>query len=72
MDLLRNRTNLTDTFKKLREPAVAFQKAAIAKERELIASIQPTENSLKAMEDEIDARRLRRKDFGPLADLVGK
>lgn len=58
--LLRDaRVNITKRGKELRSDALAFQKAVIEKERELIAIIEPEEERLKAIEEEVKAKKLR-------------
>ena len=53
------RVTITRRGKELREDALAFQKAVITKEKELIAIIEPEEERLKAIEDE--AKRLKER-----------
>lgn len=53
------RVAITKRGKELREDALKFQKAVIAKEKELIAIIEPEEDRLKAIEEEVKQRKLR-------------
>ena len=46
------RVKIKKTGKKLREEALAYQKAVIAKEKELVAIIEPEEDRLEAIEEE--------------------
>lgn len=46
------RTTITKTGKEFRAEALAFQKAVIAKEKELLELVTPEEDRLKAVEDE--------------------
>ena len=55
------RTSITRMGKDLREDAVAFQKAVIVKEKELLAIIEPEENRLEQLEEEA-ARTQERED----------
>ena len=48
MDLVRTRREINKTGKELRAEAIAFQKAVIDKEKELIGIISPVEDDLKA------------------------
>lgn len=56
ISLMKARTKITKIGKELREEAVAFQKAVIAKEKELIGIIEPEEDRLSKIED--DAKRI--------------
>lgn len=47
------RTTITKTGKEFRAEALAFQKAVIAKEKELLEIITPEEDRLKAVEEEV-------------------
>ncbi len=53
------RVSITKKGKELREGALAFQKAVIAKEKELIAIIEPEEERLKAIEEEVKVKKIR-------------
>lgn len=66
MVLRDTRTNLQKTGKMLRADALKFQKAVIEKEKELIALIEPTENKLEKIQDEIDEQKERAKRVGDL------
>lgn len=55
------RIAITKKGKELREDAVAFQKAVIAKEKELVEIITPEEDRLKAIEDEVKAEELKKE-----------
>lgn len=58
--LLRDaRLKITKRGKELREEAVAFQKAVISKEKELIAIVEPEENRLSAIEEEAKVMKER-------------
>ena len=57
--LRSTRTSITKTGKVMREDAIAFQKAVIAKEKELIALIEPEENRITAIEEEIEIAKER-------------
>src|SRR3990167_4226116 len=59
IELRDARVRITKTGKGLREEAVAFQKAAIGKEKELVAIIEPEEARLQAFEDEAEKIRVR-------------
>lgn len=54
MVLRTTRTNITNTGKAAREDATAFSKAVIAKEKELIAIIEPEEVRILALRDAFD------------------
>lgn len=62
MVLKRTRVEIEKTGKDAREDATAFSKAVIAKERELIAIIDPEEARLLGMRDEWDNERRREKE----------
>lgn len=53
------RVAITKKGKELREDALSFQKAVIAKEKELIAIIEPEEERLKVFEEEAKKQALR-------------
>lgn len=53
------RVTITRKGKELREDALAFQKAVIAKEKELIAIIEPEENRLAGIEEEAQKAKER-------------
>lgn len=52
IQLKNARVKITKIGKELREEAIAFQKAVIAKEKELIGIIEPEEERLSAIEEE--------------------
>lgn len=52
ISLKNARVKIEKTGKALREDALKFQKAVIAKEKELVAIIEPEEDRLQAIEDE--------------------
>ena len=52
MKLREARVNITKTGKAMREGALKFQKAVIAKENELVAIVEPEETRLQGFEDE--------------------
>lgn len=53
------RVAISKKGKELREGAIKFQKDVIAKEKELIAIIEPEENRLKAIEEEVKVKKIR-------------
>jgi hypothetical protein len=53
-ELKRKRVKITKTGKELRSEALAFQKAVIAREKELVEIIEPVELSLSEMQKKID------------------
>jgi hypothetical protein len=53
------RVDISKKSKSLRESAVKFQKAVIARENELIELVEPTERYLEAEEDRIEAEKKR-------------
>lgn len=53
------RVRITKTGKELRDQANAFNKAVLAKEKEYLAIITPTEDALQAEEDKIQAEKDR-------------
>lgn len=55
------RISITKAGKALREDALAYQKAVIAKEKELLAIVEPEEQRLKTIEDEAKKREIREK-----------
>ena len=60
IELKRARVQIEKTGKSLREEAIAFQRAVISKEKELIAIIEPEEDRLAAIEDEAKALTTRK------------
>ena len=60
--LKKKRTEITNFGKSLRTSAVAFQKAVIAREDELIAEIEPTEKALETIEDGIIEEKRKAKE----------
>jgi len=60
--LKKKRTEITNFGKSLRTSAVAFQKAVIAREDELIAEIEPTEKALETIEDGIIEDKRKAKE----------
>ncbi|MDR0607823.1 MAG: hypothetical protein LBG52_05800 [Candidatus Peribacteria bacterium] len=58
IDLRTKRTTLEKIGKGLRQDAIDFQKAVIAKEKELIGIIEPLEKELKEKEDEIERLKI--------------
>jgi flagellar biosynthesis GTPase FlhF len=54
IELRDARVAITKIGKGLREDAIAFQKAVIVKEKELVGIIEPEENRLKAIEEEAE------------------
>lgn len=67
LELRDIRVSITKTGKALRDDANAFAKAVIAKEKELVAVIEPEENRLEALEDEADRQieLARRRGYLP-------
>jgi len=55
--LKKKRVEITNKGKFMRESAIAFQKAVIARENEFVNIIEPTEKLLKSEEDRIDKDR---------------
>lgn len=66
------RTAIAKTGKVLREEAVAFSKAVIAKEKELIAIIEPEEERLKALENEVAEKKERARRMAILPQRLEK
>lgn len=67
VELKKARTKIQKTGKELRAEAIAFQKAVIAKEKDLIALVEPVEKQLAEEQAKTDAERLRikRRDVLP-------
>jgi hypothetical protein len=67
MELKRTRVQIKKVGKGLRDDAVKFQKAVIAKEKELVAIIEPTEKELESKQRAIDEEKemLARKNVLP-------
>ena len=61
IEFKRARVNIEKTGKALREDALKFQKDVIAKEKELIAIIEPEETRLAAIEEEAKALAIRKE-----------
>lgn len=57
MDLKSTRVEITKRGKEARDDANAFAKAVIAKEKELVAIIEPEESRLQSLQDAWDAAR---------------
>lgn len=53
------RTSITKQSKTFRQKAVDFNKAVIAKEKELIALVEPEEERLKVLEEKADQEKLK-------------
>jgi len=66
------RTTITKTGKELRSEAVSFQKAVIAKEKELLEIITPREDELKLIEDTASLELQREKRLIGLPDKKEK
>lgn len=68
LDLKNARVSITKKGKELREDAIAYQKAVIAKEKELIEIIEPEEERLAGIEELAKKRRERedRKELLPM------
>lgn len=64
--LKQARVDITKKGKEMREGALAFQKAVIAKEKELIAIISPEEDRLKSIEQEAKDVIIRRERLARL------
>lgn len=60
------RVQITKTGKQLREEALAFQKSVIDYERGLVAIIEPEEERLRSIEEEVKAKKLRIERLGVL------
>lgn len=58
-ELAAKRCDIQNKLKEARDPAIAFQKAVIALENELVGIIEPTEKKLKAEEDKVEAEKRR-------------
>ncbi|MBP9771447.1 MAG: hypothetical protein KBD16_00770 [Candidatus Pacebacteria bacterium] len=75
LNLRTARTTIEKQGKSMREEAVKYQKDVIAREKELIAIIEPEEKRLKALEDEAALIKVReaRKELLPMrrSMLVG-
>lgn len=67
MTLVKTRTSITKTGKALRDDANAFNKAVLAKEKELLAIVEPEEMRLEALEETAKqaAEREKRKELLP-------
>lgn len=67
IQLKNTRVEIQKTGKILRTDALAFQKAVIAREKELIDIIEPTEIELKEKQDKIDEEKeiIKRQKFLP-------
>lgn len=66
IELKTARVSITKKGKELREEALTFQRAVIAKEKELIGIIEPEELRLKSIEEEateLQARKLRLEEL---------
>ena len=59
IELKTARVAITKKGKEMREEALTFQKAVIAKEKELVAIIEPEELRLEAIEEEVKEKKLR-------------
>ena len=71
-ELKKVRVEITKTGKAMREEAVAFQKAVIAKEKELVELVEPTEKALEAKQDAIDLEKEKQKRIGLLPERKAK
>ncbi len=58
-DLKAKRVEIKKIGKHLRDDAIKFQKSVIAKEKELVALVEPLEKSLKDQQDDIKMQKLR-------------
>lgn len=58
--------------KELREDALKFQKAVIAKEKDLIAIIEPEEARLKDVEDQVKIKKIRQERLAVLPERKAK
>ncbi len=78
LTLKEARVDITKKGKQLRESAVKFQKAVIAREEELISLIKPTELLLEAEEDRIEEEKAaikaeeERKENQRIQDMIDK
>jgi len=59
IELKTARVAITKRGKEMREEALAFQKAVIAREKELVALIEPEEIRLESIEEEVKAKKIR-------------
>ena len=59
IELKGARVAITKRGKEMREEAITFQKAVIAKEKELVAIIEPEELRLEAIEEEVKEKKLK-------------
>lgn len=60
-ELQKTRKSITDDGKAMREEAIQFQKAVLAREKEVLEMIVPTEKELEAKQEAIDTERERLK-----------
>lgn len=67
MELKAVRVNITKTGKSMREEALKFQKDVIAKEKDLVEMVEPTERDLEAKQKAIDEEKekIKRKAILP-------
>jgi len=78
LELKDIRVDISKKAKKIRESAVRFQKAVIAREAELIELVEPTERLLEAEEDRImlEKKRIReeeeKREFERLQSMMDK
>jgi len=78
LELKDIRVDISKKAKKIRESAVRFQKAVIARETELIELVEPTERILEAEEDRImlEKKRIReeeeKREFERLQGMMNK
>jgi len=78
LELKDIRVDISKKAKKIRESAVRFQKAVIARESELIELVEPTERLLEAEEDRImlEKKRIReeeeKREFERLQSMIDK
>lgn len=71
-DLKAKRVSLQKIGKDLRGDALVFQRAVIAKEKELISIIEPLEKDLKSKQDEIDLAKAREERRALLPERKNK
>jgi len=72
IELKTVRVAITKKGKEMREEALAFQKAVIAKEKELVGLIEPEEIRLEAIEEEVKAKKLREERMALLPERRAK
>lgn len=72
MELKKTRIQISKTGKELRTEAIAFQRAVIEKEKELISMIAPVETDLETKEKTIDEEKERVKRKALLPERISQ